>query len=142
MSEVYLNIYNNLIKLTRNKYLYLNLEDKESFSDRIVFLLLHLSFFFRTYKKNNPRKLLQDIHDFIFKQVEMSIREIGYGDVSINKNMKKYVNYIGNRLLVFNAKLPHQAMSVSRQCYRLRTCIVFKTYRSDANAERLNFYDV
>jgi len=93
MSEVYLNIYNNLIKLTRNKYLYLNLEDKESFSDRIVFLLLHLSFFFRTYKKNNPRKLLQDIHDFIFKQVEMSIREIGYGDVSINKNMKKYVNY-------------------------------------------------
>ena len=23
----------------------------------------------------------------------MSIREIGYGDVSINKNMKKYVNY-------------------------------------------------
>ena len=84
MSEVYLNIYNNLIKLTRNKYLYLNLEDKESFSDRIVFLLLHLSFFFRTYKKNNPRKLLQDIHDFIFKQVEMSIREIGYGDVSVD----------------------------------------------------------
>ena len=56
--------------------------------------------------------------------------------------IEKYVNYIGNRLLVFNAKLPHQAMSVSRQCYRLRTCIVFKTYRSDANAERLNFYDV
>ncbi len=56
--------------------------------------------------------------------------------------IEKYVNYIGNRLFVFDAKLPHQAMSVSRQCYRLRTCIVFKTYRSDANAERLNFYKV
>ena len=43
---------------------------------------------------------------------------------------------------VFDAKLNHQAMSVSRQCYRLRTCIVFKTYRSDANAQRLDFYKV
>ena len=56
--------------------------------------------------------------------------------------IEKYVNYIGNRLFVFDAHLPHQAMSVSRQCYRLRTCIVFKTIRSDANAERLNFYKV
>ena len=36
---------------------------------------------------------MQDIHDHIFKQIELSIREIGYGDVSINKNMKKYVNF-------------------------------------------------
>ena len=56
--------------------------------------------------------------------------------------IEKYVNYIGNRLFVFDAKLNHQAMSVSRQCYRLRTCIVFKTFRSDANAQRLDFYKV
>ena len=35
---------------------------------------------------------LQKIHDHIFKQIELSIREIGYGDVSINKKMKDYVN--------------------------------------------------
>ena len=52
----------------------------------------------------------------------------------------KYVNYIGNRLFVFDANLPHQAMTVSRECYQLRTCVVFKTERSDANSERLNFY--
>ena len=54
--------------------------------------------------------------------------------------IEKYVNYIGNRLFVFDAHLPHQAMAVSRQCYRLRTCIVFKTHRSDANSDRLDFY--
>ena len=52
----------------------------------------------------------------------------------------KYVNYIGNRLFVFDASLPHQAMAVSRQCYQLRTCVVFKTERSDANSDRLDFY--
>ena len=93
MNEQYLNIYNNLIKLTRNKYLYLNLDNKETFSDRIIFLLLHSSFFFKIYKLNNSKDKIQEIYDFIFNQIELSIREIGYGDVSINKNMKKYINY-------------------------------------------------
>ena len=96
MKNEYINIYNNLIKLTRNKYLYLNLKEKETFSDRIVFLLLHLSFFFKVYKADNQKKIIQEIHDFIFKQIELTIREIGYGDVSINKNMKKYVNFFYN----------------------------------------------
>tara|TARA_B100001758_G_C17980183_1_gene387734 strand:+ start:123 stop:596 length:474 start_codon:yes stop_codon:yes gene_type:complete len=98
MNNEYLNIYNNLIKLTRNKSLYLNLNNKETFSDRLVFLLLHLTFFLKIYKHDNSKELLQNIHDFIFKQIEISIREIGYGDVSINKNMKNYVNYFYNIL--------------------------------------------
>jgi len=93
MNLLYLNIYNNLIKLTRNKLLYENLNNNETFSDRMIFLLLHLSFFFKTYKSNNDKSLIQYIHDYIFKQIEISIREIGYGDVSINKNMKKYINF-------------------------------------------------
>ena len=39
MNTEYLNIYNNLIKLTRNKLLYTNLTKEETFSDRIIFLL-------------------------------------------------------------------------------------------------------
>ena len=93
MDHKYLNIYNNLIKLTRNKSLYLNISGEESFSDRIIFLLLHLSFFLKIYKSPENKDLMQDIHDFVFRQIELSIREIGYGDVSINKNMKKYLNY-------------------------------------------------
>ena len=30
--------------------------------------------------------------DFNFRQLELSIREIGYGDQSINKKMKVYLN--------------------------------------------------
>ena len=93
MNEQYLNIYNNLIKLTRNKYLYLNLIKEETFSDRITFLLFHLSFFLKSYKKSYSKDKLQNIHDFFFKQIDLSIREIGYGDASINKNMKKYLNF-------------------------------------------------
>ena len=54
--------------------------------------MLHFAFFLKIYKKNNNKKLLQDIYDYTFRQVELSIREIGYGDQSINKKMKDYLN--------------------------------------------------
>ena len=38
------------------------------------------------------------------------------------------VQNIGNRLIVFPAYAPHQAQPVSRQCYDLRTVVVFKTW--------------
>ena len=49
-------------------------------------------FFLIVFKKNNDKKILQDIHDYSFRQLELSIREIGYGDQSINKKMKDYLN--------------------------------------------------
>ena len=92
MNTKYINIYNNLVKLTRNKELYNDFKEQDTFSDRLIFFLLHFAFFLKIYKENNDKKLLQEIYDYIFRQVELSIREIGYGDQSINKKMKDYLN--------------------------------------------------
>ena len=92
MNKNYINIYNNLVKLTRNKELYKDFKNQDTFSDRLIFFLLHFAFFLKIYKENNDKELLQEIYDFIFRQVELSIREIGYGDQSINKKMKDYLN--------------------------------------------------
>ena len=92
MNKNYINIYNNLVQLTRNKELYKDFKNQDTFSDRLIFFLLHFAFFLKIYKENNDKKLLQEIYDYIFRQVELSIREIGYGDQSINKKMKEYLN--------------------------------------------------
>ena len=92
MNNKYIYIYNNLIDLTRNKNLYKNFKNQDTFSDRLIFFLLHFAFFLKVYKANNDKKLLQEIYDYIFRQIELSIREIGYGDQSINKKMKEYLN--------------------------------------------------
>jgi cytochrome b pre-mRNA-processing protein 3 len=92
MSEKYINIYNNLIKYTRNKDLYKNLNREDNFSDRLTVFLLHFSFFLKNFKNDENRNVLQEIYDFNFRQLELSIREIGYGDQSINKKMKDYIN--------------------------------------------------
>ena len=92
MNTKYINIYNNLVNLTRNKELYKDFKTQDTFSDRLIFFLLHFAFFLKIYKENNDKKVLQEIYDYTFRQVELSIREIGYGDQSINKKMKDYLN--------------------------------------------------
>tara|TARA_B100000768_G_C11247463_1_gene362456 strand:- start:490 stop:957 length:468 start_codon:yes stop_codon:yes gene_type:complete len=98
MSSIYINIYNNLVTLTRNKALYQKFKIQDTFSDRLVFLLLHFAFFIKRFKNDKNKEILQDIYDYFFRQLELSIREIGYGDQTINKKMKVYLNLFHSML--------------------------------------------
>ena len=92
MEKSYIHIYNKLVELARNKDLYKDFKNQDVFSDRLTFFLLHFAIFFKIFKNKDNKKILQEIYDFIFRQLELSIREIGYGDQSINKKMKDYIN--------------------------------------------------
>ena len=92
MKKDYIHIYNKLVELARNKILYKDFETQDLFSDRLTFFLLHFTIFFKVFKNKDNRVILQEIYDFTFRQLELSIREIGYGDQSINKKMKDYIN--------------------------------------------------
>tara|TARA_Y100000590_G_scaffold249932_1_gene280791 strand:- start:9898 stop:10368 length:471 start_codon:yes stop_codon:yes gene_type:complete len=93
MKNNYLNLYNNFIKLTTNKSLYKGISTQQDvFSDRLTLFLLHFAFFLKEFKNHENQKLLQEIYDFNFRQLELNIREIGYGDQTVNKKMKDYIN--------------------------------------------------
>ncbi len=92
MDNKYINFYNNLVDLTRNKILYKDFTDQDTFSDRLIVFLFHFAFFLNVFKSNSQKNIHQIVFDFIFNQLEASLREIGYGDTSINKKMKNYVN--------------------------------------------------
>ena len=81
-----------MINFTRNKGLYKSLDREDNFSDRLTLFLLHFAFFLKNFQNAENKIILQEIYDFIFRQLELSIREIGYGDQSINKKMKNYIN--------------------------------------------------
>ena len=72
--------------------MYKNLGRTDNFSDRLSLFLLHFAFFLKNFKNHDNKLILQEIYDFNFRQLELSIREIGYGDQSINKKMKDYIN--------------------------------------------------
>ncbi len=60
----------------------------------MIVFFFHLAFLLKIYKKVENKKNLQNFFDFSIRQIELSIREIGYGDATINKKMKDYVNLL------------------------------------------------
>ena len=53
----------------------------------------------------------------------------------------KYVSYKFNRLVVFRAGIPHRAMPVTRDCYELRTSLVFKTDKDTNHPSYFEWYN-
>ena len=94
MNSEFINIYNNLVNLSRNKNIYYHFTNNDTFSDRLMIFLFHLSFFLKNFKSKIDRKYMQNFYDYTFKQIELDIREIGYGDQSVNKKMKTYINML------------------------------------------------
>ena len=148
MSIKYLNIYNNLIKLTTNKNLYKGLNIQDTFYDRLVFFLIHFAFFLNRFKNDNEPKILQDIYDFNFRQLELSIREIGYGDQSINKKMKDYINlfhsiisevHFWDKLTLSEKK---KTISIFLSNFDKTDYLIeyFDEYRQDLSKKTLNFF--
>ena len=81
-----------MINYARNKDLYSSLNRNDDFSDRLTLFLLHFAFLLKNFKDKDDKDELQKVYDFNFRQLELSLREIGYGDQTINKKMKVYIN--------------------------------------------------
>ena len=88
-------LYYNILLLSRNKLFYTKYNLEDTFYNRINLIFLHVSFLFVRMKQNNINKSFkifnQKMFDLIFVRIEQNMREIGYGDVIVNKNMKLLV---------------------------------------------------
>ena len=81
------SLYNKLVELSRDIFFYNDLKLKDNFETRIILIFLHFSIILNIAKHKND-KLSQEVFDNIFQNIEYGLRELGYGDVYVNKNMK------------------------------------------------------
>ena len=80
-------LYNKLVELSRNIFFYKKILLKDNFETRINLIFVHMSLILIVLKGKN-KKFPQEIFDNIFLNIEYHIRELGYGDVTVNKKMK------------------------------------------------------
>ena len=106
-------LYNNILSLSRNKLFYNKFDLIDTFQNRIHLIFIHISFIFIKIKQNNKNRIYktfyQKIFDLIFCKIELNMREMGFGDTTINKNMKFLVKTFYN--ILFNCE-KYQKMSV------------------------------
>jgi len=95
-------LYSKIVFLSRNKLLYTKFNLNDTFQNRINLIFLHISFLFvkaKDLNSNMYKDFYQKMFDFIFSKIELNMREIGYGDISVNKNMKFLVKRFYDILL-------------------------------------------
>ena len=83
----YSDLYTTLLQLSRNLFFYNKINLKDTFETRIYLMFIHFSIMLIVYKK---KKLAfpQSQYDDLFHCIENNLRELGFGDVSVNKKMK------------------------------------------------------
>jgi len=81
-------LYNKLIGLSRDKFFYDKIKLSDDFETRVLLIFFHLAIILKIAKGSKYHKKSQEIFDNIFLNIEYHIRELGYGDVSVNKKMK------------------------------------------------------
>ena len=96
-----LDLYNTLLTLSRNLYFYNKVFLKDTFETRIYLMFIHFSIILIISKKLKV-KFSQKSYDNLFHSIENNLRELGFGDVAVNKKMKEFNKILYDILLKVN----------------------------------------
>ena len=134
------DLYNTLLSLSRNIYFYKQIKLQDTFETRIYLMFIHFSIILIIFKKVKIQ-FPQDKYDDLFYCIENNLRELGFGDVAVNKKMKIFNKILYDILLKINE---------SKDQIKINKNLIFKyfpefdklTYKEFALFERyfVNFY--
>ena len=79
------------------------------------------------FKESDRKKFPQDIFDNIFLNIEYHIRELGYGDVAVNKKMKELLRFFYDILL--KIRLPNDQKKIINK-------VIVKNYFDPQHGQR------
>ena len=96
-------MYSTLLNLSRNIFFYKKIGLPDTFETRIYLMFIHFSVMMIVFK-NKGKKFNQKSYDSLFHNIEYNLREMGFGDVSVNKKMKDFNKLLYDILLKLNKK--------------------------------------
>ena len=122
------NLYIILLNLSRNKFFYSKLKLEDVFQTRLYLMFFHFSILMICFKKKG-KKFNQKTYDVFFHNIENNLRELGFGDVTVNKKMKEFNKILYDILLKLdNQKMENNTVNINKN--------LIKNYFSSLNSER------
>ena len=115
------NLYSTLLNLSRNIFFYRNVELEDKFETRIYLMFFHFSIIMLIFKKKG-KKFDQDNYDFLFHAIENDLRELGFGDVSVNKKMKEF-----NKIL-YDILLKVDISEIDKKTFKINKNLLIKYF--------------
>jgi len=97
-------IYQSIIDNSRSKIFYIDLDVDDSFESRFDLVILHSFIIFQYFIEigDKQNELSQNLFDYMFQDFENNLREMGFGDIAVNKRMKKFISAFYGRILKYS----------------------------------------
>ena len=101
------SIYQNIVKISRSKFFYLDLKLSDDFETRFDLIIFHAFIIFFYYKRLNDKKssISQELFDLMFSDFENNLREMGFGDIAVNKKMKIFIRAFYGRIAQYSKSI-------------------------------------
>ena len=127
-------LYNILLQLSRNIFFYKKIGLKDSYETRIFLMFFHFSILMIIFKKKGE-KFNQDEYDNVFFNIENNLRELGFGDVAVNKKMKDLNQLLYDILLKIDDN--------NKNNFELNKKLVLKYFTTlkDVNSSKFNDFE-
>ena len=124
------DLYSTLLVLSRNIFFYKTLKLADNFETRIYLMFFHFSIILTIFK-DIKKKFKQNNYDSLFNNIENNLRELGFGDVSVNKKMKEM-----NKIF-YDILLKHQINKLNTD--KINEKLVLKYFPDFNNAKTQEF---
>tara|TARA_Y100001970_G_scaffold262126_1_gene345979 strand:+ start:8381 stop:8875 length:495 start_codon:yes stop_codon:yes gene_type:complete len=126
------DLYTTLLYLSRNLNFYREIKLKDTFETRIYLMFIHFSLILLLFKKKNVN-FPQVEYDNLFHSIENNLRELGLGDVGVNKKMKDLNKIFYDILLKIN---------ISDKNFKVNKNIVLKYFENlnESNNEKYELF--
>ena len=99
-------IIKQVIDAARAPVLYTDYEVPDTPAGRFQMITLHAVPYMLAYGRANDGRATQALFDMIFRDIELSFREIGVGDLAVPKKMKAFMKDFNGILQAHAAPVP------------------------------------
>ena len=130
-------LYNKLVKLSRNKYLYQEVGLEDRIENRVLLIFFHFAIILFVSKGKNTKEKTQSIFDNIFQNIEYNLREMGDGDVAVNKKMKNLSRIFYDILVVLEK---NDSTTNDNNDYLLKKYFANEANKTTINIAKLSDY--
>ena len=127
------DLYNIILLLSRNIFFYEKIKLPDTFETRIYLMFFHFSVMMIVSKKKG-KKFSQNHYDLLFRKIEYNLRELGFGDVSVNSKMKEFNKILYDILLKLESK-----ENLKGNSFKLNSILIKKYFDCFKNEKKSKF---
>ena len=127
-----LDLYNIILILSRNIFFYKKIKLPDTFETRIYLMFFHFSILMIIAKKKGT-KFDQNLYDKFFRKIEYNLREMGFGDVSVNSKMKELNKILYDILLKLEIRSNDDKITFKLNHILIKKYFVVLNYKKKTN---------